>query len=139
MNAHLNSLSTAGSALDGSEDNNNKVSKFWSGPFSARLDFSETDKNYILHADLPGIPKEQVNISIKEDVLTLSGERSSKHEEKDEHKHIVERSQGKFVRSVRLPQDANVEDVKATMNHGVLELVIGKKAREEGVKTINIH
>ncbi|KAI8607020.1 HSP20-like chaperone [Chytriomyces sp. MP71] len=138
LNAHLNSRSALGSALDTTDDESNKVSKFWSGPFSARLDFSETDKNYILYADLPGIPKDDVNVSIKDDVLTLSGERCRKNEEKDEQKHIVERSQGKFVRSVRLPQDANVEDVKATMEHGVLELTIGKKAKEEGLKTISI-
>ncbi|KAJ3244382.1 hypothetical protein HDU78_011033 [Chytriomyces hyalinus] len=94
---------------------------------------------YLVHADLPGIPKEQVQISVKDDILTLSGERSQRREEKDEHSHIVERSQGKFSRSLRLPRDANVEDVKATMEHGVLELVVGKKVKEDGAKKITIH
>ncbi|KAJ3397777.1 hypothetical protein CcCBS67573_g05967 [Chytriomyces confervae] len=141
LNAHLNSLTSNNDteAVDSNNSaNQNKVSKYWGGSFNARLDLIETPSSYLVHADLPGIPKEQVQISVKDDILTLSGERSQQREEKDEHRHIVERSQGKFSRSLRLPRDANVEDVKATMEHGVLELVVGKKVKEDGAKKITI-
>ncbi|KAJ3251082.1 hypothetical protein HDU77_006141 [Chytriomyces hyalinus] len=142
LNAHLNSLTSNNDteAVDSNNNsaNQNKVSKYWGGSFNARLDLTETPSSYLVHADLPGIPKEQVQISVKDDILTLSGERLQQREEKDEHRHIVERSQGKFSRSLRLPRDANVEDVKATMEHGVLELVVGKKVKEDGAKKITI-
>ncbi|KAI8832067.1 HSP20-like chaperone [Chytriomyces cf. hyalinus JEL632] len=144
LNAHLNSLSIANDqetnqSSGAPTEHHNKMSKYWGGSFSARLDLTETPKNYLVHADLPGVPKEQVQISVKDDVLTLSGERAQKHEEKDEHRHIVmERSQGKFSRSLRLPPDASVADIKATMKDGVLELVVGKKEKEDRAKTIAI-
>ncbi|KAJ3238049.1 hypothetical protein HDU81_008520 [Chytriomyces hyalinus] len=142
LNAHLNSLSSTNdpeSNQPGSTESRNKMSKYWGGSFNARLDLIETPKNYLVHADLPGIPKDQVHISVKDDILTLSGERTPpKHEGKDDHRHIVERSQGKFSRSLRLPPDANVEDIKATMEQGVLELVVGKKEKEDGAKTVAI-
>ncbi|KAJ3404624.1 hypothetical protein HDU80_002563 [Chytriomyces hyalinus] len=144
LNAHLNSLSIANdqesnqSSGAPTEQHHNKMSKYWGGSFSARLDLTETPKNYLVHADLPGVPKEQVQICVKDDVLTLSGERTQKNEEKDEHRHVVERSQGKFSRSLRLPPDANVDDIKATMKDGVLELVVGKKEKEDRATTIAI-
>ncbi|KAJ3334332.1 hypothetical protein HDU76_000025 [Blyttiomyces sp. JEL0837] len=123
-------------------NNNQPVSRrFWGNTF-ARLDFTETDTNYVIHTDVPGINKDEVNITIKDDVLTISGERKSEYEEKDDKKqrHIVERRFGKFSRSVRLPQDVNVDEVNAKMENGVLELTIGKKkVVENDVKKINIH
>ncbi|KAJ3334330.1 hypothetical protein HDU76_000023 [Blyttiomyces sp. JEL0837] len=115
--------------------------RFWGNTF-ARLDFTETDTSYVIHTDVPGINKDEVNITIKDDVLTISGERQSEYEEKDDKKqrHIVERRFGKFSRSVRLPQDVNVDEVNAKMENGVLELTIGKKkVVENDVKKINIH
>ncbi|KAJ3233647.1 hypothetical protein HDU81_002090 [Chytriomyces hyalinus] len=143
LNAHLNSLSnnTDTDVFGDSGNPNTKLAKYWGGSFSARVDLTETPTGYLVHADLPGIPKEMVQISVKDDVLTLSGERAQQREEKDDHKYIIERSQGKFSRSLRLPRDANVENVKATMENGVLQLVVGKKANMEedgGIKKIAI-
>ncbi len=103
-----------------------------------RLDVTETDKAYVFHADLPGLAKENVSISIQDHTLTIEGERSAKKEEKNEHRHIVERSFGKFSRSLALPKDANTKEVKATMEHGVLELVFTKKAEDEGKQRITV-
>ncbi|KAJ3334328.1 hypothetical protein HDU76_000021 [Blyttiomyces sp. JEL0837] len=102
--------------------------QYWGNTF-ARLDLTETDTNYILHTDVPGINKDDVNITVKDDVLTISGERKSAYEETDDkkHRHIVERRFGKFSRSVRLPKDVDVEEVNAKMENGVLELTLGKK------------
>ncbi|KAJ3106718.1 hypothetical protein HK100_003698 [Physocladia obscura] len=133
FNAQLNALST----ID--NQNNEVASAYWGGNFHARLDLTEADDGYHVHADLPGVNKDEVNITTKDGILTISGERSTNKEVKDEQRHIVERSFGKFSRSVRLPNDANVEAVSAKLDNGVLELVIAKKAVDEGVKKISIH
>ncbi|KAJ3334329.1 hypothetical protein HDU76_000022 [Blyttiomyces sp. JEL0837] len=115
--------------------------RFWGNTF-ARLDFTETDTSYVIHTDVPGINKDEVNITIKDDVLTISGERKSVYEDKDDKKqrHIVERRFGKFSRSVRLPQDVNVDEVTAKMENGVLELTIGKKkVVENDVRKISVN
>ncbi|KAJ3140460.1 hypothetical protein HK101_003474 [Irineochytrium annulatum] len=92
-----------------------------------RMDLTETDKGYTIRADLPGMNKEEVNISVKDDILTIAGERSQTNEQKDEKRHLVERSYGKFSRSVRLPQDANQEAISAQMNNGVLEVNVARR------------
>ncbi|KAI9334735.1 HSP20-like chaperone, partial [Obelidium mucronatum] len=135
LNAQLNAMTSTESNTD---DANQISSKYWGGSFNARLDLTENEKGYIVHADLPGVKKDEVNITIKDNILTISGERNSKKETKDDQRHIVERSFGKFSRSVRLPNDANADAVTATMDHGVLELTLLKKALDEGVKKINV-
>ncbi|KAI9328994.1 HSP20-like chaperone [Zopfochytrium polystomum] len=108
--------------------------------FHPRIDLAETDAGYVVHADLPGIPKDKVDVSISDEgVLVISGERSSNKEIKDEQRHVVERSYGRFERAVRLPQDADRENVQAKMTDGVLELVVPKLAPpKEAIKKISI-
>ncbi|KAI9329031.1 putative heat-shock protein [Zopfochytrium polystomum] len=108
--------------------------------FHPRLDLAETDAGYVVHADLPGIPKDKVDVSISDEgVLVISGERSANKEIKDEQRHVVERSYGRFERAVRLPQDADRDNVQAKMADGVLELVVPKLAApKEAVKKISI-
>ncbi|KAI9334760.1 HSP20-like chaperone [Obelidium mucronatum] len=135
LNAQLNAMTSSES---NTEDANQISSKYWGGSFNARLDLTENEKGYIVHADLPGVKKDEVNITIKDNILTISGERNTKKDTKDNQRHVIERSFGKFSRSVRLPNDANADAVTATMDHGVLELTLLKKALDEGVKKINI-
>ncbi|KAJ3075049.1 hypothetical protein HDU98_009337 [Podochytrium sp. JEL0797] len=80
---------------------------------------------------------EDIQISYKNQVLTLSGERTSSHSEiKNENRFVIERSVGKFTRAVRLPDDADSDKVVARMDHGVLELAIAKKPSDGGFKKI---
>ncbi|KAJ3139120.1 hypothetical protein HK100_011885 [Physocladia obscura] len=132
FNAQLNALST----ID--NQNNEVASAYWGGNFHARLDLTEADDGYHIHADLPGVNKDEISITSKDAILTISGERSANKEVKDEQRHIIERSFGKFSRSVRLPNDANVEKVTAKLDNGVLELVVAKKAVDERVKKISV-
>ncbi|KAJ3138144.1 hypothetical protein HK100_000135 [Physocladia obscura] len=132
FNAQLNALSTIDS------QNNEVASAYWGGNFHARLDLTEADDGYHIHADLPGVNKDEINVATKDGILTISGERSANKEVKDEQRHIVERSFGKFSRTVRLPNDANFEKVSAKLNNGVLELVVAKKSVDEGIKKISI-
>ncbi|KAJ1561755.1 hypothetical protein HK405_002947 [Cladochytrium tenue] len=116
-----------------------EVSRVRGGTFG-RLDLIETDGSYIVHSDLPGVAKENVSVSIGEgNVLTIAGERKRNSETKDAHRHIFERSYGRFERSVRLPEDADVGKVQAKMADGVLELSLPKLPPPENrTRTITI-
>ncbi|KAK8563825.1 hypothetical protein V6N13_005948 [Hibiscus sabdariffa] len=106
-----------------------------------RIDWKETPEAHVIQADLPGIRKEQVKVEIQEGrVLQLSGERNvDKEEEKNETWHRVERGHGKFLRRFRLPENAKADEVKATMENGVLTLTIPKvEEKKPEVKSIEI-
>jgi HSP20 family molecular chaperone IbpA len=123
-------------------DSSSGLATSWSGPFSEglRVDVTENDKNYVVKADIPGVKKEEVSITLKDDILNISGERTSSKEEKDEQRHVVERSIGRFARSIRLPTDADPESIEAAVEDGVLKLTIEKRPTppEEAPKRIPI-
>lgn len=101
--------------------------RFEIGDFSPRVDIAEDEKNVYLHAELPGIERENVKISVSEDrILTLKGEKN--REEKTEGKNYVrvERNYGSFTRSFALPENINVENVEAKFDKGVLDLTLPK-------------
>ncbi len=99
---------------------------------SALVDFipsvntREGEYAYHVEVDLPGIKKEDVDISVDGNVLTISGERKVKDEVKEEDYYKVESKYGKFSRSFTLPEKVDVEDIHAESGDGVLEIVIPK-------------
>jgi HSP20 family protein len=90
------------------------------------VDVSETDGAYHIHAELPGVKKEDIKVSVHEGVLSLTGQRESKHEENNKKVHRVERSYGSFSRSFALPENVSAEQVEANFQDGVLEIDIPK-------------
>jgi HSP20 family protein len=90
------------------------------------MDLVETDESLVVRADLPGMSEDDIEIEIKDNVLTVSGERKAEHEEKGEGFHRVERSFGRFARSLSLPRGIDAGQVKAQFNDGVLEIRIPK-------------
>jgi HSP20 family protein len=92
------------------------------------MDLVETQDHLVLRADLPGISEDDVQIEIKDGVLTVSGERKSEHEEKSEGYHRVERAFGSFSRSLTLPDGVDADAVDASFDNGVLEVKIPKPA-----------
>jgi HSP20 family protein len=92
------------------------------------MDLVETDDQLILRGDLPGVTEDDIDIEIKDNVLTVSGERKSDHEEKGEGFHRVERSFGSFSRSLTLPQGIDADQVEANFDKGVLEVRVPKPA-----------
>ncbi|XP_075638898.1 17.7 kDa class I heat shock protein-like [Castanea sativa] len=101
----------------------NEVSTF----ANAQVDWKETPEAHVFKADLPGLKKEEVKVEVEEGrVLQISGERSVEKEDKNEKWQRVERGRGKFLRRFRLPQDAKVDEVKASMENGVLTVTIPK-------------
>jgi HSP20 family protein len=89
-------------------------------------DLVETENDFVLKADLPGLTEEDVNIELEDDVLTISGERKSEHEDRKDGYYRIERSYGSFRRSLTLPEGVDPEAVKASFDHGVLEVHVPK-------------
>ena len=90
------------------------------------IDVVEAETDYVLRADLPGISEDEVSIELEDNVLTVSGERKAEHEERTGGYYRIERSSGSFRRSLRLPEGVDPEAVKATFEHGVLEVRVPK-------------
>lgn len=91
-----------------------------------RADIRETEKDYVIDLSLPGIRKEDVKVEVKDDVLTVSGERKSDKEEKGKNWLRRESSYGSFLRSFTLPEGLHSEDIKAGYKDGVLTLSMRK-------------
>jgi HSP20 family protein len=90
------------------------------------VDIEETDKEYLIKAELPEVKKEDVKVTIKDGVLCLEGERRKEKEEKSKKFHRIERSYGKFVRSFTMPEDADEKKVEAAFKDGVLNVHLAK-------------
>lgn len=103
-----------------------------------RVDIFESDGTYLFKADIPGMNKEDVSVSIAEDMLTIQGERKRESEENRPHFHRVERSYGSFSRSFSLPEDADLNTVHAHCENGELTVSIAKKAGAEEAKPVSI-
>jgi HSP20 family protein len=100
------------------------------------VDIKESSNNYELSADIPGIPKDQIDISVKDRVLTITGER--KHEESTEENGFkrVEVSKGVISRSFTLPKDADEDKIEAKYENGVLTLSINKLSNEMNIDRV---
>ncbi len=90
------------------------------------MDLVETDESFVLKADLPGLSEGDVAIEVEDNVLTVSGERTSENEDKRKGYVRVERSYGSFRRSLTLPKGVDPESVTASFDKGVLEVRIPK-------------
>jgi len=91
-----------------------------------RLDVSETDQEIQIAAELPGIDEKDIEVTLTDDVLTIRGEKKTETEQKKRDYHLIERSQGTFMRSLRLPVAVDASKVKASFKDGVLTLAIPK-------------
>ena len=108
---------------------------------NARIDWKETPEAHVFKADLPGLKKEEVKVEIKDDrVLQIRGERNVDKEDRNDTWHRVERSSGKFLRSFRLPENVKMNEVKASMENGVLTVTVPKEeaVQKPDVKAIEI-
>jgi HSP20 family protein len=90
------------------------------------MDLVEEDEHLVLRADLPGMTEEDINIEVKDGVLTVSGERKAEEKKEGEGYYRVERSFGSFSRSLSVPEGIDPEQVSAEFDNGVLEVRIPK-------------
>ena len=102
------------------------------------VDISETQNDYVVRAELPGVKKEDVSVTIENGILTLRGDKKTQSEERENGKvHRVECSYGSFVRSFSLPREVEQDKIEAQYNDGILLLNIPKSAQAMP-KTISI-
>ena len=108
----------------------NEVDKIW----LPDLDVSETDKEFIVRAEIPGIEKDDIDITLTDGLLTIKGEKKHENEEKEEDYYFVERRYGSFTRTLRLPSEVEHDKIDANYKDGVLKLVIAKPEKVEPKK-----
>ena len=97
-----------------------------SGSWMPAMDVYETEDEIVATLELPGIDPDDVEVSVEDSTLSISGKREFTSEVKEENFHRVERRYGSFARAVTLPQTADTEKVKASFDRGVLTVEIPK-------------
>ena len=105
--------------------------------FCPALDVVSEKDAYVLSAELPGVKSEDVELQFEKGILTLSGEKKSDHKAEDKDYCRIESSHGKFVRKIRLPEDADSENITAHFENGILKIRV-KKAESAKPKSISI-
>lgn len=98
-----------------------------SGQWSPAVDILEAEGDIILKAELPGVDLNAIDIQIRDNVLTLRGERTFEDEVKKEHYYRIERSYGSFTRSFTLPSTIDQARVQAQLRDGILEVKLPKR------------
>jgi HSP20 family protein len=108
--------------------------------FTPSINVSETPQAYLIKAELPGVKKEDVHLTVENNLLTLRGERKYESEHKDEKVHRVESAYGSFMRQFRVPEDATPDGIEATYKDGVLSVRLAKSPpkREPEAKRIPV-
>jgi len=103
-------------------ETNGRSAPEWTPP----VDISETDSEYLIRAELPAVKKEDVRVTVDDRMLTISGERRQKTEEKNERTHRVETVYGKFSRSFTLPENVDANAIRAESKDGVITVHVAK-------------
>ncbi|MFC1884567.1 Hsp20/alpha crystallin family protein [Thermodesulfobacteriota bacterium] len=107
------------------------------GDWIPSVDLTETAKEIIVRAEVPGMEKEDIDVSLESKTLTIRGEKKTEHEENEENVHRVERRYGSFMRSIELPAEVNPDKVNATYKGGVLRLKL-PKVKSQSAKKIEV-
>ena len=106
------------------------IGKQWKVPSLSPLsDISETKSSYQISVELPGLKEEDIDINLDGDILHIKGEKKLEETKEERNYYYSERSYGSFERSIKLPENAKVEDISAVFNHGVLSISIPKKSK----------
>ena len=120
LQTEMNRLFNA--AFDTSSPGSGTSNRRW----TPAMDLLETDEQFVLRADLPGMTEADVSVELEDNVLTVSGERKTEREEQREGFYRMERAFGSFSRSLTLPKGVDAEAVNAQFDRGVLEVRIPK-------------
>ena len=116
---------------------NDKLSPFFSSMItpSFKVDISEDENNIFIEADMPGVKKEDIKVSMDNDLLSITAERTQSEEEKKKGFHRVERSWGCLSRSFTLGENVNTEKIEAKYDNGVLKLTVPKVEQTQKKET----
>ncbi len=100
--------------------------------FNPKMDIKQTDKQYLITMDIPGMDKDKINVEIKNGMLIISGERQSETQDnKNNQYYRQERSFGSFMQAIPLPEDAQTDRIEAKYNNGVLTVTVARMKKEE--------
>jgi len=109
------------------------------GLWSPQVEMFERGKNIVVRADLPGLTKDDVNVEVADNGITIEGERKNENEEKGEGYYRSERAYGRFYRRLPLPEGVKAEDAQATFRNGVLEITMpAAKPEQRKSRRLNI-
>ena len=106
--------------------------------FIPSVDVVESDKNYEIHVAIPGIDKNDINLEINDDTLSISGERKITAQDNEKNYRSIETQYGSFKRTFQLPKDVNVSKIDASYNNGILKVELPKDLKKETKSTITI-
>ena len=102
------------------------------------VDVLRKGEDMVVRAELPGVKPEELDISVTENMLTIKGERHEEHEAKEEDYYVRESSFGTFERTLRLPEGAEIDHIKAEFTDGILEITVPKAAHKEEPTTHHV-
>jgi HSP20 family protein len=102
------------------------------GEWCPSMDISETKDSLVVKVEVPGMDQKDIRISLQENLLTITGEKTQEKDEKEERYHRVERSYGAFTRGVRLPVGVDGSKVMATFKNGLLTVTLPKTPAAKG-------
>lgn len=105
------------------------------GKFTPAVDVYEKGNEVIIEAEIPGVEKEELSISISENKVTIKGEVKREKEIKEEDYYLYERSYGRFQRTVELPTEIDADKAKANYKDGILKVTLPKKKPEKKLET----
>ena len=105
--------------------------------FVPAFNISETEKEYVITGEIPGIDVKNLDITLTDSLLTIKGEKKEEKEENDENYHRVERHYGSFHRTFRIPNKVKTDELDATYKDGILKLTLPKDEVTE-VKKIEV-
>jgi HSP20 family protein len=108
------------------------------GSWKPATDAYETQEQYVIQMELPGLSKDEVSVELREGELTISGQRSSNREEGRFSHQVLERSFGPFSRRFRLPQGTDPEGIRARLHNGLLVVLVPKTGSGQGRRRIEV-
>lgn len=117
---------------------NDSLTRSGGSAFVPKVDIIENENSYELHVAAPGLSKEDFQIELKDNLLTVSGERKFTNEKKDKSYHSIETQYGAFRRSFSLPENADGSKINAKYNNGILELIVPKDEKKALKTTIKV-
>ncbi|WPY00762.1 Hsp20/alpha crystallin family protein [Candidatus Trichorickettsia mobilis] len=109
-----------------------------SGFFKPSVDIMESDKEYTITMEVPGVEEENVNLELANRTLTIRGDKKKETTEENKNFHCIERSYGSFQRVLSLPNDAEEDGIEATFKNGVLTITLPRNLLTKDVRKINI-
>lgn len=117
---------------------NDSITRAGGSTFVPKTDVVESATAYEVHLAVPGLNKEDFNIEVNDNHLTVSGERKFQNEKKEKNYHTIETHYGSFSRSFTLPENVDASKINAKYNNGILEITIPKDEKKVLKQTIKV-